>query len=214
MTVFQIASDAMAEICHRAAKSKHGNPSYIECEQVYYLQANATKFVHDPNLDTYLDFFKSLLDTTVEYNPWSVVLEIVENTDPNITETLVKAGVFTNIRGGVSSNVTDKFDLIGTPVMKSLKDRIDGLLSTSLNYFFDEFVIVSNGLSGSMGAMIPLIASSMYKNRDRSLITSKVTLVSYGGTGVAEDLSISSFPASAQGVHLDDPIICDAALRM
>ena len=104
--------------------------------------------------------------------------------------------------------------------METFKGVIDGFLASpppgyaTLNYTFDDYVIVSNGVSGSMGAVFPMMSSQLYKNRDRSEVSSKVTLVSYGGTGDADDLAISAFPASVQGVHLEDPIIGDAALRM
>ena len=214
LSVFEIASNAMVEICNDAVNLQTGDLSAFQCARVNQLLGNATAFADDPTLDTYLPFFISLLDTILEYNPWSVVLELASFSDPNISQTLIDADVVTNIRGGVESNVTAKFDLIGTPTMKLLKDTIDQILTTSLPYFFDEYIIVSNGVSGSMGAIFPMMSSQLYKNRDRSKISSKVTLLSYGGTGVADDLAISAFPASVQGVHLEDPIIGDSALRM
>ena len=214
LSVFKNASNAMVEICYEAVNIQTGDMSSLMCEQVDYLHGNVTKFVTKRNVDTYFNFFTSLLDTMEEYNPWSVVLNLQGFDLLNITKMLHNAGPVTNIRGGVPSNVTDKFDVLSAPTMEWLKDMIDELLDTSLNYFFDEYIIVSNGVSGSMAALFPMMSSQLYKNRDRSNVSNKVSLVTYGGTGVADDLAISAFPASVQGIHLEHPIIGDAALRL
>jgi hypothetical protein len=128
---------------------------------------------------------------------------------------LVEAGPQTINRGGVASNVTAKFDLMG--IQKSIiKNGVEDLYSAGilLENVFDEYVMVSNGVSGSMAAIFPFESAQLYKNKDQSQATTKVTLCGYGGTGDADDLSLSSFPASVQGVHLEDPIIGDAALAM
>ena len=79
---------------------------------------------------------------------------------------------------------------------------------------FDEYNFISNGRASSSAALFPYTSAQLYKNRDRTGATRKVSLLGYGGTGGKEDLSLSDIPASVQGVHLENPIMGDAALSM
>lgn len=211
--VLEIASSGILELCTSAVNLFDNTPTANDarCETVDYLQRNVTSFIASRDLDTYINVLVSLLDSMVVYNPWSVVLAQVEATDPNITSTLISQGVRTFIRGGVESNVTAKFDLSPNQLILDYAVEVNAALG---GYTFDDYVIVSNGVSGSMAAIFPFESSQLYKNRDQSGVQAKVTLAAYGGTGNADDFSISSFPASVQGVHLEDPIIGDAIVQM
>ena len=234
---YQIAGDAIFELCESASNPLDPTPDATQCRQASYLKANVTNFVTNPDISTYIALFLSLGQTVFHYSPWTAVLQQAEAnqllsgggqgppassessgilgapiSNSSITSKLIFAGPKTYIRGGVESNFTDKFDLLGSTNAWVYEDIAS--LNEQINYSFDEYVFVSDGVSGSMAAIFPFTASQLYNNRDRSNIETTVTLAAYGGLGNSDDFSISSFPASVQGVHLEDPIIGAAALQM
>ena len=190
----------------------------LQCDQALTLQANVTAFVEDPNLETYVGLFFALFSSVFEYSPWTAIRlgdrepdQLVSNT----TLSLWGEGPYTQIRGGVESNTTAKFDLIPVDDLLVLVQSVIRNVTDSLGGNpFDEYIFVSNGGSASSAAIFPYTCAQLYKNRDRTGATRKVSLLGYGGTGGKEDLSLSDIPASVQGVHLENPIMGDAALSM
>ena len=81
-----------------------------------------------------------------------------------------------------------------------------------VDHQFDKYIIVSDGVAGSMAAIFSSTAKQLWQNRDLSRITTEVVTVAYGGTGRAEDMTMASVPASVQDVSLEDPFIASGLL--
>ena len=225
LEIFEIAGNATYELCESAVNPKDPTPDATQCQQTDFLRRNVTEFVTNRDLPSYINLFLSLGETIFQYNPWTVVLQQAEKnqlitndqlgpptSNISITDTLRKEGPQQFIRGGVQANFTAKFDLLGRTQAWVYDDIAS--LNDELDYSFDEYVFVSDGVAGSMAAIFPFTAAQLYKNRNESLVEVEVRLASYGGLGKPHDFSIASHPASVQGVHLEDPIIGAAALMM
>lgn len=201
-TVFNIASEAILDLCNESSENEGDFEKDFQCRQANYLRQNVTQFIVQRNSLTYLTMLQSLFTTIVEYNPWSVVLELVGRfANPNIVEDLISLDIQQVIRGGVPANLTAKFDLVEWQVAKQAADALNERLGFT---GFDEILIVSDGTAGSMGAMVPFLAYQLSQN---GAVSTEIKLVSYGGTASRSDASVASFPASVQGVHLEDPLI-------
>ena len=177
-------------------------------------QNNITAFVDSPSINGYFDVLVVLLENIFEYSPWSVVLEIAETgSNENITTDLFFAGRQTYLRGGVQSGKTVKFNFVDRETLLSVKATADSI-SEEFGNPFNEYIFVSDGTSASSAAIVPHTAVQLWRNRDVTGASRPVFLLSYGGTGVADDLMFSSIPANVQGVHLEDPIIGEASLSL
>lgn len=205
-------ANALVELCSDADPT--GEESATQCATVNDFQSNVTAFAADPTFVGYIDVLIALIDNVLEYTPWSVVLEIVESgSNANITTDLFFEGPQEYLRGGLTSLRTTKFDLIAESLLLQIKAFADSLTESAVNPF-DEYIFVSDGTSASAASIVPHTAVQFWRNRDRTGATRPVSLLSYGGTGVANDLMFSSIPANVQGIHLEDPIIGEASLEM
>ena len=100
------------------------------------------------------------------------------------------------VRGGVEYNLTSKFtaltyDLFSEAVASAFQ----------IDHFFDEYVIVSDGASGSTTAIFESMVSQLWKNRDQATTGPSVTTVSYGGLSTTAsnaygDTTMAGFPAA------------------
>ena len=213
--LFEVAGEAIVELC-QDDPTQPGN-----CNQANWLKDNITEFIGynsvTPDVFSYINLFVSLKDTIDHYSPWTVILDEVEENYrlagidgyPIIPE-LHEGGIKTHWYGGVESNFTQRFNL--TPnewihdTTKTVNDELD--------YIFDEYVYVSDGITGSMASIFAFESYQLWQNSELSGVTTSVQLVTYGGLGQSTDFTIGSFPATKQGVHLEDPLIGSAALQM
>ena len=215
--MYQIVADALLELCNDADPT--GEESLTQCAAVRDFQGNMTAFATNPTIDGYFDVLLALLDNILDYNPWTVVFEIAQSgSNENITTELFFAGQQDFLRGGVQSSKTAKFNLVDEDSVRSLKAAADAVIS-SVGNPFDEYIFVSDGTSASAASIVPHVAKQLWRNRNRpgersTGATRPVSLLSYGGTGDADDLMLSSVPANVQGVHLEDPIIGEASLEL
>ena len=211
LQIYQIITEALVELCSDADPT--GEDSLVQCADVTALQESMATFVDSP-VGGYFGVLSALFRNIFEYSPWSVVLEIVETgSNANITTDLFFAGPQTYLRGGVQSDKTVKFNLVDKDSLLAIKSFADSITEAVGNPF-NEYIFVSDGTSASAAAIVPHTAVQLWRNRDRTGASRPVYLVSYGGTGVADDLMLSSIPANVQGVHLEDPIIGEASLSL
>uniref|UniRef100_A0A7S3LD33 Tail specific protease domain-containing protein n=1 Tax=Amphora coffeiformis TaxID=265554 RepID=A0A7S3LD33_9STRA len=212
LQIYEIIAEAMVELCNDADPT--GEESLAQCAGVAEFQQSMTAFAESPSSAGYIDVMIALINNIFEYSPWSVVLEIVESgSNANITTDLFFAGRQTFLRGGVPSEKTVKFNLIDKDTLLEIKAFADSI-TQEIGNPFNEYIFVSDGTSASAAAIVPHTAVQLWRNRDRTDASRPVHLLSYGGTGVADDLMLSSIPANVQGVHLEDPIIGEASLSL
>lgn len=111
-------------------------------------------------------------------------------------------------RGGVLTNVSLPFT--GDPIEYYYQAVAS---SYQTLHKFDEYIIVSNGVSGSATALFASLVNQLWKNRDITLVKSSLVSVSYGGLNTTEgDVMMAGFPAGVQNVHLEDPLLAAGIL--
>jgi len=104
---------------------------------------------------------------------------------------------------------SEKFDLINGTLLDLLASDLQAI---SPDHSFESYVILSDGVAGSMASIFTKTVSQLWKNRDKSNVDTEVITVAYGGTGWAEDITMGSVPASVQGVSLEDPFIASGLM--
>jgi len=110
-------------------------------------------------------------------------------------------------RGGVLTNVSLPF------TMDPIEYYYQAVASSYQTlHKFDEYIIVSNGVSGSATALFASLVNQLWKNRNISLVKSSLVSVSYGGLNTEGDVMMAGFPASVQNVHLEDPLLAAGIL--
>lgn len=189
----------MVQLC-----TASGDSIEIRCSQVNTFQSAVSTFLGSKTNENYIDMIEELASTASNYNAFTTLFEA--EGDAEIINKIASGGVRTVTRGGVESNITVRFDAFPDGGIERVRNATE-----ALNHRFEEIIFVSDGLAGSAAAMTPYQASQLAKN---GATTQKVSLVAYGGTGAAEDLTTSSFPASVQGVHHEYSVIGKAATSM
>jgi hypothetical protein len=95
-------------------------------------------------------------------------------------------------RGGVETNITAQLTMFS-------KDLYYLVQSVALepNYFFDEYIIVSNGIAGSTTSVFSDQVISFARNRAETNVSQNVISVVYGGTKDvgADDFALCGHPA-------------------
>ena len=171
-----------------------------KCDFIEYVLNNITAFETIPDTSGLGNLLESVYVALLEINPVTV-LQIWD--DPRIDPTVVRPV----IRGGVEQNLTNAFEVFSPDLFDQVVTA-----ASSLNHTFDQFVIVSNGVAGSTAEIFESMASQLWKNRNESLVTSSVFTAVYGG--IIGETTMTSFPASVQGVHLEYPLVTQALLYL
>jgi hypothetical protein len=167
------------------------------------LQSKLDDLEDDPSSSSGQEIVTSLLEifeivnplSDVFYEPsWtgvnaSVIWDVGENPSD---EDVMK--IFSTVnRGGVETNLTAQVTMFS-------KDLYYMVQSVALepNYFFDEYIIVSNGIAGSTTSVFSDQVISFARNRVETNVSQKVISVVYGGTKDvgADDFALSGHPAS------------------
>ena len=206
LQIYYRIAEAIVELCEDAGS----NDSEERCQTARNLQAAVTSFVVFPTIDNYFQLMLELVsDFILEYNPWTAIFM-----DEDEELYLRSQGPQTKIRGGVESNTTVKFNILGIDYLNTVQTIALNITTSSGGNPFTEYIFVSDGQAASAAALTAYTASQLYKNRDATGATRKVTLVGYGGTGDPSDMTLAAIPASVQGVNLQNPIMGDAASSM
>jgi hypothetical protein len=106
-------------------------------------------------------------------------------------------------QGGVLTNLTNSFTLF-------TEDHYSMAVANALENdpAFDEYIVVSNGVAGSASALFASEVEQLWKNKDKSLVKTKLTTVSYGGLKEDNgDVTMAGFPATREVVHIEDTFI-------
>ena len=196
----------MIEICEDAVET---GSTVDYCVGVRTIATVMDAFAAAPDdIGAFFDLFRSARDMAAIYNPWSTLL--VDRPDDQAA--LQEAGIVNRIRGGLQSRTTARFNL--SPLVGLAYESAQNITAESGGNPFEEYVFVSNGVSASAAAILPYTCSQLWKNAEITGARHPVTLVGYGGTGNADDMILSSIPASVQGVNIEFPLIGDAALQL
>ena len=202
---YRAVVSGMIELCEDVIDTQDNRDF---CVGVSSLSGNLENFeTSDGDVEAYETFGDDLIAVMRAYSPWSAVLVDRQETQA----TLQQAGFVNRTRGGMESWTTDRFDIVDFSYWYELAHNIT---DESGGNPFNEYVFVSNGVSASAAAMVACTVSQFWKNAESTGALRKVTLVGYGGTGKADDMTLSYVPASVQGVNLEFPLIGSAAMQL
>jgi hypothetical protein len=167
------------------------------------LQSKLENLKDDPSSSSGQDIVTSLSEILEIVNPlsdlfyepsWtgvnsSIIWDVGENpSDEDVMKTFRTVN-----RGGVETNITAQMTMFS-------KDLYDMVQSVALepNYFFDEYIIVSNGIAGSTTSLFSDQVISFARNRAETNVAQNVISVVYGGTKDfgADDFSLSGHAAA------------------
>ena len=122
-------------------------------------------------------------------------LDSLSDLDPNGFRTVNRGGILTNLSLPFT---VDPIETYYRAVASSYQTL----------HTFDEYIIVSNGVSGSTTAIFASLVDQLWKNRNTSLVKSSLVKVSYGGLNTTEgDVMMAGSVASNQDVHLENPFL-------
>jgi hypothetical protein len=180
-----------------------------------FLQNSTAAFAASRDYVDFANVLLSLVSVLTFINPWTVGLPETWLDDPLGVLFFAMNTSMVNINyGGVVSSYTSRFD-IGYDGSADSLAYISALVASTtaeIDFAFDEYIIVSDGVAGSTTAIFVSSAEQIWKNRDRSDVSTPLTTVAYGGTGKLEDIALTAFPASIRDVNLDYPLVANAAL--
>jgi len=143
----------------------------------------------------------ALIKSFMVYNPFNV-LGVLETGDIDPT----KINEFN--RGGETVMLTNKFSTFKESMYNQSRAQ-----SLESNFTFDEYVIVSDGKTGSSACIFSSMMMQVWNNQDRILLI-PLTTVTYGGTKNPANITVAGFPASAQHTKTEVPIITSGLMYM
>jgi len=166
------------------------------------LQSKLDNLEDDPSSSSGQEIVTSLLEIFEIVNPLSdlfydpaytsVSSSIIWDVGENPSDEDVMKTFRTVNRGGVETNITARVTMFS-------KDLYDMVQSVALepNYFFDEYIIVSNGIAGSTTSVFSDQVISFARNRAETNVSQNVISVVYGGTKDvgADDFALCGHPA-------------------
>lgn len=79
-------------------------------------------------------------------------------------------------------------------------------IATQADADFDEYIILSNGAAGSTTSIFASKVEQIWKNKDKSLVDTKLTTVSYGGLQGDDgdgDVTMAGYPASVEFINIE-----------
>ena len=171
--------------------------------------------------EAFFELLGALMLVLLAINPWTVGLPITWVAEYDFSPLVAFISNMTVVEknfGGTTSSYTNRFDLTYNRNANST-DSIEGIValvdavSVELDGFtFDEYLIVSNGAAGSTTSIFVTAAEQIYKNRDKSGVSQSLTTLAYGGSGNADEIAMTSFPAAIRDVNLDFPLVTYAAI--
>lgn len=207
---YRTAIGGMIELCNDALSVFVALPNEEYCQNYVVLSNSLESFVETRGYENFDTFIGNLQFLVANTNPWTVTLKGQDE----LRSTLQQADPVTRIRGGVESKTTIKYDVLGANVMDIIFEAVQNVTEAFGGNPFEQYVFLSSGDSASAAAISPFTSSQLSKNAPRTGATRKVKLVSYGGTGKAEDMVHAAIPASVQDIRISEPIIGDALLQL
>ncbi|KAL7563541.1 hypothetical protein ACA910_012355 [Epithemia clementina (nom. ined.)] len=210
---YALAVEGMRDICYtNGAESNTLHPRVL-CASLDELVQELSDLSSALNVPTYEAFINKAIIVVTNYNSWVAFFG-----SPDLIPSLYDAGPVSQIRGGVTSETTIRLNIVEDETLEEGYDwaAFQQLVisETQGRNPFDEIIFLSDGNCASSGAMLPYTASQLYKNRERTGAQTKISLVAFGGSGNFEDMTFATIPASVQNIHLEFPIIGDAALQL
>jgi hypothetical protein len=203
--IFQNITDGFTDDVVRAVNATIGAlPTYCasdvdNCEQlVETLQGQWASFVTNRTAsqcfylaDTMLTVIRST-DRLV-----SIAYDQAENGEANFEDFM--EGFKTVNQGGVLTNITNRITFYSSSYYNKTLE-----LATQVDADFDEYIILSNGVGGSTTAIFASKVEQIWKNRDKSLVDTKLTTVTYGGLQGGDgdgNVTVAGFPANNKQIN-------------
>jgi hypothetical protein len=103
-------------------------------------------------------------------------------------------------QGGVLTNITNRMTFYSSSFYDAAQE-----IATQVEADFDEYIILSNGAGGSTTSIFASKVEQIWKNKDKSLVDTKLTTVSYGGLQGDDgdgDVTMAGFPATVEGINV------------
>lgn len=197
----KVTANAMLQFCN--ANCQDFQTECQGCSLLVTLRQAVTAFLSSSTPSTLRQLIDEATTVATNIQPWTVTQGgsyLLQNGDLAMREIN---------RGGVLSNLTEQ---VAYFTQNEFFDASTAALD--LDHSFGEYVIVSNGVSGSTTAIFQTFVTQLWKNRDQSLVQSSVITCTYGGTSNGSDTTLTGYPASVQDVQIENPLVTDGALFM
>ena len=198
----QATADAMLQFC--VSNCKDLLSACQGCTILDQLYQAASGFVASPSPTSLSGLIQSVASVASSIEPWTVT---------TAGNTILLYGnastVRPVIRGGVLTNLTQQVTLYDEQQFMEAAH-----IASQLGHTFDEYVITSNGASGSSTSIFQTFVTQLWKNKNESLFQNSVVTCTYGGTGNISDTTMTGFPAAVQNIQIENPFIAVGALYM
>jgi len=164
----------------------------------------ATLFAASPSPTSLVALIRAVVNIGILVEPWTVTqggTEILLNGNVSAVRQVN--------RGGTETNLTEQVSYFTQPELAATSNIVSDLGPT-----FDEYILLSNGVSSSAASIFAYFVSQLWKNKDVSLFQSSVVTCTYGGTSNGTDTTLGASIASVEDVQIQNPFITVGALIM
>ena len=164
----------------------------------------------EESVPVFRDVLGNLTSFIQNVNPWTVT-----QGGGQVLRSGQEASRISVIRGGEQYYLTEAIDFLPdscSPDWQHWCHQGIQAAALELDFKFDEYVLVSDGVAGSTTSVFAAGVEQIWKNRDRSMAETSVVTVAYGGTGFREDITLAGFPAAVEHVRMENPLLTRSAI--